>query len=672
MLRPYLRQPYRLDPKSWVTEQLLTLDDFSGGLNNVDPDNIIKDNEFTDTKNMRFVGNTLMEKRYGTAHAENSSSITFETPDDGDSVSLQHELGHVCWIDDFLNPIYNKDRTVICFNGSFGEEDYYVNFINKNDTITVKVRGKIRGVTYNRRYYFVDGFNLYVFDGTDYYKITTEPYSYISEAFTKTSTKIKVDDIPEQTVEGDKVWFVSSILQGVTDDTVHGVTRTIKSIDRENCTITLSSAVGYASVPLGVKKLPVCFYEPSEDDVYGEEVWDDTNHLAYYKPCYMQLQDSYAGNGYIPDMPDVITIHQNRLFVSGDWQSPSTVYMSATDAVSPQPLYFPSNASVSVKPDGRKIKDLIVFDNALIIGRNEDIYVLYGDTEYSSSVASGSTQFYMKQMDVATGFMNTGCGAMLNNYYIYLGYDGRFYALNTPTTYVEYLMTKPLSYKCDIYSSPFNLPRNTEVDVNTVVYRNEIYFCFPDSPNDTIIVYNYDNMAYTYFEGMKASCLHTDGNILYIGRKDGTYSYYLDKDEATYSEKGIKQYNDINSPIKANLTTKRFDLGMSALFKYFKRFMITSRSYDTTTSDIHVSFEIDYIHNDKDREYAVYSNHGHYDVNNWNQSYFGVDGMNLIKSGWNALDVRGRTVRFAFSNEDENEPMRIYDVNVLWSIRDVR
>lgn len=670
MIRPYLRQPYRLDSRSWVNERLLTLDNFSGGLNNVEPDNIIADNEFTDTKNMRFVGNTLMEKRYGTAWVDSESNVVFESDQGG--ASLQYELKGICWIDKFLNPFNGDSRTVLCRQSSFDENEYYVDFVNKNDTISVTVQGKIRGVTYNRKYYFVDGYSLYVFDGLDYYKIIADPYSYISEAFTSTDTVIKVDSIPEQTVQGDKVWFVSTILQGITDTSVHGVTCTIKSIDRDNLTITLTQKVGYASVPLGVKKLPVCFYEPSEDDIYGEEVWDKDNHVAYYKPCYMQLQDTYAGNSYIPTAPNVITVHQNRLFVSGDKESSHTIYMSATDAVSPQPLYFPSNASVSIKPDGRKIKDLIVFDNALVIGRNEDIFVLYGDTEYSSSVASGSTQFYIKQMDVATGFMNTGCGAMLNNYYIYLGYDGRFYALNTPTTYVEYLMTKPLPYKCDIYTTPFNLPRNTEVNVNTVVYRNELYFCFPDSPNDTVIIYNYDNMAYTYFEGLKANFLYTDGNTLYIGTKDGTQTCYLDKDEKTYSDKGIKQYNDRNNSITANLTTKRFDLDMSALFKYFKRFMITSRSYDNTTSDIHVNFEVDYIHNSKDEEYTVYSNHGHYDINNWNQSYFGVDGMNLIKSGWNSIDVRGRTIRFTFSNSDENEPMRLYDVNVLWSVRDVR
>ena len=44
-------------------------------------------------------------------------------------------------------------------------------------------------------------------------------------------------------------------------------------------------------------------------------------------------------------------------------------------------------------------------------------------------------------MDVSTGLMNSNCGALLNNFYIYLGYDGIFYKLNTPTTFVEYLMT---------------------------------------------------------------------------------------------------------------------------------------------------------------------------------------------------------------------------------------
>lgn len=649
MLRPYLRQPYRLDPKSWVSEQLLTLDNFSGGLNNVEPDNIIADNEFTDTKNMRFVGGTLLEKRPGTYYINDEPTATLQdgTPD------------YVIWIDRFLNPAEGSDMYVKChvYGGN-----YRVVFSNSDTVVSVDVAGKARGVTYNNRYYFVDGSALYVFDGKDYYKIITEPYSYVSTAFTSTDTKIKVKSIPEQTAVGDSVWFVSTILEGVTDTSVHGVTRTISAIDKTNNTITLNKAVGYASIPIGLKDLPVCFFEPSEDDIYGEEVWDKDNHIVYYKPCYMQLQDTYAGNGYIPTAPNVITIHQNRLFVAGDKKSPNTVYMSATDAVSPQPLYFPSNASISVKPDGRKIKDLIVFDNSLIIGRNEDIYVLYGDTEYSSSVASGSTQFYMKQMDVATGFMNTGCGAMINNYYIYLGYDGRFYALNTPTTYVEYLMTKPLAYKCDIYAKPFNMPRNTEVDVNVVAYRNELYFCFPDSPNDSIIVYNYDNMAYTYFEGFNASCLYTDGNTLYIGRKDSIEAYYCDKEN--------NRFDDFGKPIEANLATKRFDLGMSPLYKYFKRFMMTTRAYEEKLCTINVGFEIDYYERDNEDEFQIESNRAIFGISKWGKCNFG--NAELLKSDWYNLDVRGRTIRFIFSNENLDEPMRIYDVNVLWSIRDVR
>ena len=65
MMNPYRRTPYRLDTRGWIQERYFTLTNFSGGLNNVEPDNLIGDNESTDCKNMRFLDDVIMEKRHG-------------------------------------------------------------------------------------------------------------------------------------------------------------------------------------------------------------------------------------------------------------------------------------------------------------------------------------------------------------------------------------------------------------------------------------------------------------------------------------------------------------------------------------------------------------------------------------------------------------------------------
>ena len=65
MMNPYRRTPYRLDTRGWIQERYFTLTNFSGGLNNVEPDNLIGDNESTDCMNMRFLDDVIMEKRHG-------------------------------------------------------------------------------------------------------------------------------------------------------------------------------------------------------------------------------------------------------------------------------------------------------------------------------------------------------------------------------------------------------------------------------------------------------------------------------------------------------------------------------------------------------------------------------------------------------------------------------
>ena len=65
MIKPYYKTPYRQGSRGWINEQYFSLNNFSGGLNNVEPDNEINDNESTDCMNMRFVDDTIMEKRPG-------------------------------------------------------------------------------------------------------------------------------------------------------------------------------------------------------------------------------------------------------------------------------------------------------------------------------------------------------------------------------------------------------------------------------------------------------------------------------------------------------------------------------------------------------------------------------------------------------------------------------
>jgi len=493
----------------------------------------------------------------------------------------------------------------------------------------------------------VDGKYLRVYNGKKVYRVTVAPVAHVVKKIS--STVVEIDKVPEQTKVGDKV-FIPAAAIGQEES----FSTTVEAINEKN--ITLSNTLSGEFTEDAV----ILFYDPGKKDAdEGVEVWDDANGIAYYKPCLNELADAYAGVPYMPDNPNVIAVHKNRIFIAGDKTQPHAIYATTFSPNGPVPLYFPSGIKLQVKPDGHPIVDLIVFDDALIIGRNNDIYVLYGSSEYTSEFSDDT--FYIKQMDATVGFMNTDCGALLNNYYIYLGYDGRFYRLNTPTTYVEYLMTRPLPWKCDIYSKPFDVVQNSVVRTSVTAYRNEIYF---NINNDLTIVYSYDNQAYTYFTGWKSSALHSLGTTLLVGRTDGVLAKYNDD---------VEIYTDLGVAIDARYETKRFDFGSSANYKYFKSFMISCHAYDEVGSNIDIAVEIDYFETAIDA--AAHAGISRYGISVWGRDRF--NNKNLYKTPYMNLDVRGRTIKYIFKNNRINEngqgePMRLYDVNTLWTIRDVR
>lgn len=606
-MRPYIRKPPKPTPQS-----VFTLSTFGGGLNNVNGDTAIQDNQATDCKNMMFISDEIMEKRYGT------SAI--------DEFVLD---GAITWID-IYRPTTGEPQMIRATDSE----------VYCGETKICDVNGRIKGANYIGKYYFVDGKHLYVYDGTTYYQVCNTN-SYTTEEVAANGKDFFVKQIPDYVTVDNPLHF----LVGTTK-----VTLDIAAIDRENNKITVASG-HTAKVP---KDTVVYFFTPlGSSHLEGTEVWDAVNHYAYYEPCENQLNDEFAGTQYIPDKPDTLIIHKDRVFIAGDSEQPHGIYMSALASISP--IYFPVGASLSAKPDGQKIVDFVVFDNALVVGRHTDIFVIYGSSEYQDISAD---PFYIRQMDSSTGFMSANCGALLNNFFFYLGYDGRFYKLNTPTTFVEYLMTRPLTDVVDLYSSPLNLTKEDMNDISTIAYNNECIF----NIRDKTLVYSYRNQAFTYYEGWNGRSLYTDGIDVFIGRADGVTA----KVDPTV-------YSDLGKAIEAVYETKRFDLNSPINYKYFIQCLLTAHAYDDYVSSIMFQVEVDFYY--KNNAPIIYNKH----KINANLSNFNVtapeklsSAKNIIKSEWIKLNYRGRTIKFKFSNNMLDEPMRVYDINMIYTVRDVR
>ena len=370
-----------------------------------------------------------------------------------------------------------------------------------------------------------------------------------------------------------------------------------------------------------------------------------TDDYVWYEPCMNELDDEKAGENFLPNKPTNISVHNGQLCVCGDTEGNNVLFMSQQA----NPYYFPASHTFVLESTGDGIVDFFEFDTALVVGRHKDLWVIYGEGIYSDTNA-----YRLSKVDAHTGFACANCGALINNYYIYLGYDGVFYRLNTPTTYTEYLMTIPLNTDIDITKAPLNIITKDIQSLSPIVYNNEVWFAF-DGDIPKIIVYSFDNMCFTYYEGMNATCLYSNDVDVYIGRKDGIISKY---DKTCYS--------DLGQGYQCRFVTKRFDFDSPANFKYFKQVKLTVSVPDDAYSSVYLRAIVDSY----SREFngAVEPNFIFGSVT-WGQIFSNVD---VYHSQWQQLSNRGRNIQFEFYNNSVNQPMCVYEISIPYTIRDIR
>lgn len=152
---------------------------FNGGLNNV---NEIQNNEAFNIMNMAFTDGVYMEKRTGITDSKLINQINAIdelvdiTGDDlFDSLSsplVLHSSTEINFCDEY-RPYVGEHILLV------GTNDYLYKVINGEYYIISSVQGKVRGVNYFGKYYFVDGFALKVFDGLSVKQVISPPQGYV-------------------------------------------------------------------------------------------------------------------------------------------------------------------------------------------------------------------------------------------------------------------------------------------------------------------------------------------------------------------------------------------------------------------------------------------------------------------------------------------------------------
>src|SRR5690554_4977757 len=144
---------------------------------------------------------------------------------------------------------------------------------------------------------------------------------------------------------------------------------------------------------------PSDFIPLDEEHTQGVTNWDYSTNTVWYEPCTWEMRDTYKGANVVPDSIQYVVSHNGRLYLSGAKEDEDNVFISDLS----NPFYYPVYLPIQLPPNSDKIRGLAVFDNAVIVGREFDMYAILGDTNRMDTMAQ---TYYLHKLNTHTGFAN--------------------------------------------------------------------------------------------------------------------------------------------------------------------------------------------------------------------------------------------------------------------------
>jgi len=355
----------------------------------------------------------------------------------------------------------------------------------------------------------------------------------------------------------------------------------------------------------------------------GVKVIDYTNKKVYYEPCENEFTDPYNGANKVPEKVKYIVSHGDRLYASGNDKDDDMIYIT----FSKNPLYFPSALPIQIPPTSDKIIGMHVFDDSVVIGRENDIYTLTGKTNEPNL---GIEVYKLKKLNTHAGFASHQAISIAHNYLIFLGSDGNVYGIRNTRTYERDLATTILSRTIDLTAYPIECKKE-DYSSATAFFDNDEWYL---TVGDKTMVYNYRHMAWVMYEGLKMRSVYCKDGEWIWGRPEGRI--------ATFDKETFK---DFGEPYEVLWYSKPFDMDDANSYKHFREFFIVAKTFPQHLSDIYVTFEIDYA-DVKDR--VVIENQ----IARWGYSKYGDRFINreINESVPFSIGRRGRSIRFKITN----------------------
>ncbi len=367
---------------------------------------------------------------------------------------------------------------------------------------------------------------------------------------------------------------------------------------------------------------PQNFTPLGTEHIRGKVKYDYTNRKIWYEPCQNEIEDPYKKSNVLPQNPRYIVVHNGRLFISGSKKNDDNVFISDLN----NPYYFPVSLPIQLPPNSDKVVGLHVYDDSVVVGREEDIYVITGMTNRPDM---GVPVFRLKKINTHTGFASHYAINVAHNYLFFLGSDGNAYALSGVQGNERVLASSILSKTVDFFRSPISLSKNDIYEASSIFFDDKWYITMKDK----IMIYSYRHQAWTMYNNLHARSFYKFNNILIWGNKDGQLCM------------PSEDYLDQGKPYEAYWTSKNFDMDDATVFKYFREFFLVVHTYDTVKSDILLTFSVDYV----DVKSRVLIKN---ELSVWGRSRFGDRFIigNINTTFPFIIGRRGRTIRFTIRN----------------------
>lgn len=457
---------------------------FNGGINN--RSTLLQDNESSYLLNMIWYGDTVLEKRKGSKYY--------------DELTLSGSLIHVDEFKPYTAPdvMMRADATQLY----------------AGNTSISTLSGEIEGLTFQGKYFFVDGDSVRV-------------YGKFPQA---TSTYERVEGVP------DASYRVMTVV---------------------------ATPSGYVPLDTSHKR--------------GVTVYDYTNNTIHYEPCSLEQTDPYLGLSVPPENPSLIVTHQGRLYVSGDKTDDDNVFLTAPN----NPYYFAVGLPLQVPPNSDKIVGLAVYDDSVLVGRKESVFVITGDT---NNPDLGMEMFRIRKLNTHTGFASKRSFDVAHNFFFFLGNDGNAYVLSSARQDERILSTTILTNTIDFRLTPYSLFDSDFEGAFSVFHKDYWYL----NIGAYTFIYSYRHRAWTVWEGLRATCFYCMGEELVWGCENGRIG--------TFSQ----DFTDYGMPYRQVWHSKTFDMGEPATYKQLRDFYIVAHTFSGFQSNVYVSFEVDYETVDSD------------------------------------------------------------------------